>query len=374
MIRLQEGNIVYNLLKVIAYAGEFPVSAVRMLGAYTSTLKRVRDMTEKQEYINDITKERRVCTALSIVGRGKEKTIHLLKNGWPLLEWMGMLDIYLKTTNNGKFKTDQKDRHHRVAEVVAAFVAADMPVVNEGDPDKNNYPMLYLNKYEDKVNCYDKKEEKIMFSRMIGGALNNGVYMTTYNTRGRPMKMLEGSEFKSKRAFERFAKVYTGTFPLNSALLFGTDYFVGEKVVKDRSEETAKGSVVYHGLGAVYSRICFVPLNDKFGVELLKLIMRPDFHKRVVENLVPESINEMNGMPPFESDGKVNGTYVFSFLDSNISRLLLMREGLDAYKKEEYPVLIYCYPEQVKYVKSLFNGCNVEIQTLTITDVNEAIE
>ena len=78
-IHLNANCQAFEILKVVAIVGEFPLYRLGMLGNRRMYRATVARMTEEQTYLNDYTKETVTAKVLTIVGKGKRRGIRLLK-------------------------------------------------------------------------------------------------------------------------------------------------------------------------------------------------------------------------------------------------------------------------------------------------------
>ena len=94
MIHINENCQAFQLLSILAVVGEYPLRQLHLLGnprMYRDTLRR---MCQQQEYINDSTKEKVSTKALTITGKGFQRSVRLLQGAEPLLKWLGASEYY----------------------------------------------------------------------------------------------------------------------------------------------------------------------------------------------------------------------------------------------------------------------------------------
>ena len=366
IIILNENGRAYKIIYILSQVGEYPTKSVYLLGENANKeQRRIHDMTLPQTYLNPKTGEKIEAKILNISGNGKTKTIRLSKQAIPILEWMGVREEYEKTSD--KFRSDNRiDRNHRVAEVYVMFRRAGMEIQKEGAADENRYPLLYYAKSNTDIDkCISEQNEKVMFTRIIGLLLNTGVCMAVYNTRDTVMKWVGESEYKAKLAFQKTSLKITETDAVLDCLLFGKNYEVGRKMIESPSEKNTaqKNKLNEYSFFRIYRKVYFVPLSD-FGVKLLGLLAKPDIDRKLIDILIPKE-SQRSGYGAFEFDGTLDGNYVFSFLNSDISRLERLRIAMELGVRAE----IICFPEQVEYVQDMFGKYNVKISTVDIDDV-----
>ncbi len=378
MLIVRDGSKTKTILEVIALTGEFPTKAVKLFGDYNAWRRRITEMTKRQEYKNPSTKEQLTCKALYITGEGNNKAIRLDKSALPLLEWVGLKDVYEKTT--GKFcGARTTERNIRVAEAIMMYYLNNVPVYKLGNPAKDELPVFMTSKTNHDIvtNCFEKKEMKnselTMFTRVVGLFLNQGTCMAVYNTRDTQMKWTKNAENKARGIYQKFARTHSKTDAVD-ALMFGSDYVTGYTTMTTATnmELNNKNATSFFD---IYKNSYFVPL-DEFGKKLLRILTLPDFRNKLLGILMPAE-NRRKGFGLFDYDGIVKNQYVFSFLDSNVARLYAFRMAVEIHFKENPEKYgtpkIVCYYEQEPFIRKLFAGCNCELTRVNIDMIMKKI-
>ena len=134
---------------------------------------------------------------------------------------------------------------------------------------------------------------------------------------------------------------------VDSAILFG----VSEEIALQSFSEKSKGQKKDSRADEVFQHIHFIPLNQ-YGARPLRMILAPDWKERLLVLLFePDSRSYDCGS--FEYDAYVDGPYVFSYLDGDLTRLIRFKEGIED-KRGRFEVL--CFPNQVGFLKEYLAG------------------
>lgn len=103
-------------------------------------------------------------------------------------------------------------------------------------------------------------------------------------------------------------------------------------------------------------------------MRLLKILTSPDWNETLLD-LLFDSEDRSYGTGVFEYDARENGIYLFSFLDSDITRL---NHFIDGAKGIERETAVICFPEQAAFVRNIV-GPKVSIKTVTMETVEDAL-
>ena len=80
MITIRPGSHVHTLLTILSFVGEYPVTALGLLGSVRSYKDLIYKLTTPQEFRIQGKDERFNCRLLTVSGKGKRKTIRLHKS------------------------------------------------------------------------------------------------------------------------------------------------------------------------------------------------------------------------------------------------------------------------------------------------------
>lgn len=289
MITIRPGSHVHTLLTVLSFVGEYPVTALGLLGSVRSYKDLIHKLTMPQESRFPDSEERFTCRLLTVSGKGKHKTIRLHKSALPLLKCWDE-DVY------------------------------------------DNYM------YE------DYELNKIRFTRLTGAIVYPGGAYAVYNYREEMLKWMGEGEVKIKHHLHTiFTPMMSYEFPLReAAIIFGADYDVALNMLKEMKETQKMDNGLFH----TYKDIFFIPRDD-FGARLLRVLTTWNWQERILNALFDPKVRSYN-RGSFTYDAHENGEFQFSFLDGNIRWLFHFREAI---MNRDLRCRVMCYHEQVEFVQ-----------------------
>lgn len=374
MVHFRTGSQVWQLVMLLSFVGEFPVSSLHLLGRERVYKALVHKLTQQQMFRNSQTGMEMVCRLLTISGKGLYKTLRLYKGALPILEWLypDTYQYYMDAFWNHRFPGDasHRDRNHRVAEAAAMCMRAGMEARPYLLPKLQNREILqvvsenasfYLAKDLKKVG--EAEMNKTMFTRMVGAVFIPGTCYAVYNTRNAAMKWSGMGEFKALHSLIEIARLNAGVNRIDSAVLFGQS---GEIALKTLLESDKSRRLEFR-FDSTYHHIHFIPMDGN-GIRQLRLMSIPDWKAQLLELLFePETRSYDRGL--FEYDARVNGVYILSHLDGDLARLIRYREAA-ASQNGQFEVL--CFPHQAYFLRE-YLGQAVSIKTIGMDAVEEGI-
>lgn len=373
MITIRPGSRVYELLSTLAYVGEFPMRSVRLLGEVSSWTKLILKLTQKQDFCIEGHDATVTCRMLTISGSGPLRSVRLYRAALPILNLMlpGAYAYYMMRygNKNRSGKIIEIDRKHRVAETVAMCKRCNIetrpyelpPLQNKSNKVVVPYaPSFYSGR--DLKAIEPDGINRTKFSRMTGAVFYKGGCYAMYNARDAVMNWNGKGETKVKLYLSQVARMNAGIGEVESAVLLGTSYDLGVRIME--SQESLKDDK--DSIDKLYSHIHFIPMNE-FGERLLKILTIPDWNETLLD-LLFESEDRTYNLAKIEADAIENDVYMYSFLDSDLSRLLRFRRGLRSQKIDKYEIL--CFEEQSEFLQALF-GEEVPVRTIDLDSVEE---
>ena len=377
MITIRPGSHVNTLLTVISFTGEYPVTALGLLGSERSYKDLVYKLSMPQEFRFPDKEERFSCRLLTVSGKGKRKTIRLHKSALPLLKYWDedAYETYMAEYDDHTFSGNARhvERNHLVAESAVICMKAgieanplDTPDVMEDDVRslQIDEPYFYFSRELKRVNDYEMN--KIRFTRLAGAIVYPGGAYAVYNHREGMQRWMGEGELKIKLHLQEIFFPMKGfEFPLReAAIMFGANYEVALDMLREM-KETMK---MDKGLFNIYKNIFFVPQNE-FGVKLLRVLTTPDWKEKILDWAFDDEDRSYDrGI--FTFDAYADGVFEFSFLDGDLGRLFRFREAiLD--REGEYRII--CYPEQLVFLEEYF-GDMVEMETVKMNNLQDVLE
>ena len=386
MITIRPGSHVLTLLSILPFVGEYPMSALRLLGSVRSYKELIHKLTQVQEFRFPDRDERFTCRLLNVCGRGNRKMVRFHKSALPLLQWWDadMYRLYMEEYDNHNFSGNARhvNRNHLLAETAVMCLKAgvdvnplDTPEMLEDDIKelRCSNPFFYFAR--EVKRAYKEEMNKIRFTRLAGVlTLQDGVY-TVYNLRNEvPNWMGEGESKVLWHMESMFYPIREEEHPYHrSALIFGENYDVALSLMQT-IRETKK---LDYGLFRSFFRIRYIPMND-FGVWFLRLVTSDNWRENLLLSLFePKQCTTSWGGLSFNVF--VDGIDTYCFLDGDIRNLFNFRDTILMRNEGLLPRntirghKVICYPEQLAFVQEFF-GDLVEYATVTMDAVESALE
>ena len=377
MITIRPGSHVHTLLTVLSFVGEYPVTALGLLGSVRSYKDLIYKLSMPQEFRFPDSEERFTCRLLTVSGKGKRKTIRLHKSALPLFKYWDedAYDNYMTEFDDHTFSGNSRhvERNHLVAEVAVMCMKAGIeanplytPEVMEEEIRhlQMDSPYFYFSRELKRVNDYEMN--KIRFTRLAGAIAYPGGAYAVYNHREGMLRWMGEGEIKIKIHLQYiFSPLLGFEFPLReSAIMFGANY----EVALDMLREIKETKKLDNSLFKTYKNIFFVPIDD-FGVKLLRVLTTRNWQDQLLEGLFDNEDRSYN-RGSFTYDAYHDGVFQLSFLDGDIGRLFRFREAI---LDREGVFKIICYPEQVAFLQVYFEDL-AELVTVKMDAVEDLLD
>lgn len=372
MLYFSPGSHAQILLFLLSVVGEYPMSAVHLLGNERVYKTVIRGMCEKQTIRNTETGEEITTKVLTVSGKGADKTIRLYKGALPILEWLGASEYYRGAFDHHKFHGDRahRERNHRVAEAVAMSMRVGIefrPYRLAGLQNSeirhtvSDSPAFYTAKLLKNVGAGESN--KTMFTRTVGALFAHGNCYAVYNTRDAVMKWSGMGEFKALHSLIEVARLNAGIRTVDTAILFGRSDEVALQTLLE-SDQSRRREFRFD---TIYRHILFFPQTE-FGIRRLRLLTVPDWQEKLLDLLFePDTRSYDRGQ--FEYDAYVAGKYIYSHLDGDIARLIRFREAME--DGISGPCEVLCFPEQVAFLRN-YLGERVTLKTIRLELIKQA--
>ena len=311
---------------------------------------------------------------IQVSGKKGRRTIRLYKKGLPVLDRLhpGLLDLYMEKFQQHRFSNDRShvERNHRVAEVLAACMAADIETRPYLLPplQKTAFsqivpgpPSFYIARHIKKLS--EDEISKTAYTRLVGALFYPSGYYAAYNTRSAVMKWSGRGEMKALGNLQELARLNAGCDEAPSALLFGNNADAALQTMLE-SDKSRKQDLRFD---RIYPHTHFMPL-DQNGVRLLKMLVLPDWNETLLAALF-EPNQRSYDKGAIEYDAIVDSRIVLSHLDGDIARLIRFREAL-AYRTE--PAVVLCFPWQAAFLGA-YLGRLAELRVVEADTVEAAL-
>lgn len=356
MLYFSPGSHAETLISLLSVVGEYPMSAIHLLGHERVFKNLIRILCEKQTVRNTETGEEITTKLLTVSGKGADKTIRLYKGALPILDWLGANAYYMGAFDRHRFRGDRahRVRNHRVAEAVAMSMMAGIEyrpyqlaeLQNNGICQVvSDSPAFYPAKILKNIGTGESN--KTMFTRTVGALFAHGNCYAVYNTRDAVMKWSGMGEFKALHSLMEIARLNAGIRAVDTAILFGA----GEDVALQTLISSDESRRREFRFDTIYRHILFFPQTDS-GIRRLRFFTIPDWQEKLLDLLFEPDTRSYN-RGQFEYDAYVAGKYVYSHLDGDIARLIRFREALE--DGIPGPCEVLCFPEQLSLIRSLLN-------------------
>ncbi len=371
MILFRPGSHLDFLVTLLSIVGEYPVQSVSLLGNERVMKALIHDLALPQSFHNSITGEKFSGRILSISGKSPNKTIRLCKSALPLLAWAATDRYYFSAWGRQVFSGNRAhvERNHRVAETVAMFLRAGiecrpwlLPSLQLRQREAIiREPNVYLSK--DLKQIEEGELNKTRYTRLTGALFSPGSCLAIYNTRNAVMRWVGDGEFKTRHDLIRIGRLNANVNDVDSAVLFGRSYELALKTI----EACVPKGKPENRFDGVYRHINFIPL-DEFGIRQTALLTLQDWKEQILDLLFePETRSYENGS--FEYDAYIDRTHVFSFLDSDIARLIRFAAAAEDSRRS---CEVVCFPEQLDFLRSCLPD-QIHYKTIELSALEDAL-
>ena len=372
---IKDGSHAKRIIKLLLCTGEFPYYSLGILGEIHSIKRAVKRMSEVQEVRGDSGKVIFYGKIVNISGKGQLKTVRLNAYAFTLVEsiFPEMMEYYRYHTRNHRFRGDSLsvDRNHRVAESIAMFLMAGVDMFPNLVPElkvestiRNEFvnPVFYHCRHLKTI--IEDELKKNQYTRIVGSVFYESGCYAVYNTRDTVMKLSGEGEGKTRKHLEEIAKANSYCNAVDNVILFGKTYENAERTLMCLESNPKERKVFGH----IYHHYHFIPLNS-FGVKLIQLYTTPYWMEDVLSQLFdPHERRQEMGV--FQYDGKVDGTYYVSFLDSDIAKLRSVNNHI---KTKPTDLVIVCFEEQIEFLKT-YMGENIRLKIISIDEMLKTLD
>lgn len=374
MVQFRPGSQAVQLITLLSFAGEFPVSSLRLLGNARVLKALVHRLAASQLIRSSQTGMEIQSRVFTISGKGRARTVRLYKGALPILDWVhpGAYAYYGKAFWNHRFPGDpaHRERNSRVAEAAALCMRAGIEARPYLLPRLQNREILRVTP---KLPCFylardlkrvgEAEMNKTMFTRMVGAIFAHGRCYAVYNTRNAAMKWSGMGEFKVLHSLIELARLNAGTTGVGEAVLIGHSEGIALKTLM----ESDKNPRLEFRFDTIYRHVYFIAMNEE-GIRQLAMLTVPDWKEKLLE-LLFEADTRSYDKGLFEYDACVEDVYIFSHLDGDLARLIRFREGIEG-REERFEVL--CFPHQTDFLRE-YLGERVRLRMIDMEIVEQEL-
>ena len=376
MLSIRPLNYAHSILLLLSMAGEIPTTTLPMLGNVRAVKAILRKMETPQRILlnGEVFSER--LRLIQVSGKGNLKTIRLTRKALPILPCIhpDALEFYLGTFYNHKFPGTRSHiwRHHRVAEALAMFMAADIEIRQYVLPklQRTNIkqvvsvvPSFYTSRSIKALDALDLN--KTIFTRVVGALFTEDSVYAVYNTRDAVMRWSGLGEFKTLHHLTEIARMNAGVTDIDSAILFGRDPDIALATLLD-SDKTRRKEMRFD---SIYHHIHYIPMTDS-GKTIIKLLTRLDWREALLSAVFPEEMR-IRGHTFMELDAISDGTHILCHLDSDLARLIRFREA--AATRPDLRFEVIAFPWQADFLRAYLEP-EISIKILDESALANAIE
>lgn len=371
MVKFIPGSQTYSLVSLLSIVGEFPTFSLALIGNRRTLYGLISKLSEIHE-VRDVN-ENILMTGriINVVGKGAKRRIRLDNDALPLLEYLRVKNYYTKTFLKYRFPSDAThiERTCKYAELCAIFMNSNIEFRPQNLPELQ--AKSSIKRIQKETIFYQAKSFKsikvpeyntlVRNSKIIGMLVAYDEAFLVYNFRNYwPKKAMEG-EGKTMIFVDLIARYNFEVKKTTSAIIFGKNYKTALRTLKSYLVLSKKNI----RLDDIYKNIIFIP-NTDFGIRIARLFTVRNWRQKIFQSLFGSKLIA-DGERPFHAvEGEVS---IFSFLDSNITKLMRFRDYLINTKAQGGVV---CYPEQEMLVRE-YLGPKVKIKSILIDRVEEVL-
>lgn len=178
------------------------------------------------------------------------------------------------------------------------------------------------------------------------------------------MKWSGMGEFKTAQHLAELARMNAGLPRADHALLLGESMDVALRTM----EESDKSRRMELRFDRIYPHVHFIPLNQQ-GIRLLKILTLPDWNEQILSAVFPPEWRAA-GPGILEHDAQREGTFILSYLDGDLARLLRLRQALE---HSDTHCEVVCFPWQTGFVRA-YLGDRVTLREINMDALEAALD
>ena len=371
MIKFERGSHIYSLFTLISVVGELPIPSLSILMSYELARKMLVGWTKRQQVVLEDGEVLDNCKLFSYVGRAKDKRIRIHSSAFRILEKINMKEFYLNNFVKTKFPTNETylTRRFREAEAVSIFFKAGYEIRPYVVPKLQNEKRLHrrLNGAVLYTSFEVKKYKTTLFNTIIRSSKITNLLIThdeayaIYNLRNEPLEKAMKGELKTKLFINNLLDLNYKISKSDNAIFFGKNYAIALQTLRN-FEKKSKRALRFDD---VFLNVFFIPYTD-FGVKVASLFRIKNYRTEILRLIFKDDFTKEDESMTTYSIYK-DGRYYFSFLDSNIAKLMRFKDFMSK-GTENY--FVVCYEEQESFVRD-YMGERAKIIKVKIDEVKK---
>lgn len=373
MLLISPGSHAYKIVMLLLITGEFPFRSLGLLGNERMIKATVVRMTQTHViHIKDREKTYR-CKLINMSGKSTLKTIRLNRSSFELIadEMPELIPGYMTDTYGHRFHGEphRVERNHRIAEAMVVCMRAGiecrthlLPVLQK---ERKKYvsfdnPAFYSSRNIKRLGVDEMNKSK--YIRMVGAILCQAGMYEVYNSRAEVMEWYGQGEDK---IIQTMIDICIYNFPIEErhhAIILGNDYEVALQTLRRFDSGDKYVRLDYLG----YESMHFLPM-DPSGLKLMQIMMLKDWKQKLLR-LVFEK-RYLPDIKTFQYDARIDGTYILSFLDSDILKLSAFYKTVT---QEGISWEVACFDTQVPFLRE-YLGKEAIIRPLPLDQIHKQL-
>ena len=370
MIKFERGSHIYSIFTLISVVGEFPTSSLSLLMSYELARKMILIWSTRQDVVGDNGQVIKNCRLFSVVGDGKKKRIRIHSSAFKVLEWINMYEYYYNNFVLKRFPSNNEiiARKFSEAEATAVLFKAGCEIRPYIIPKLQNEKRLQrkLTGAVLYASLQVKTFKTYLINTIIRGSKITNLFITydeayaVYNLRNEPLEKAMKSELKTKLFISNLLDLNYKISKKDNAIFIGKNYPVALKTLRNFEKKSKRAL----RLDDIFLNVFFIPYTD-FGVKLASLFRVKNYRTEILRLIFRDDFTKEDESMTTYSIYK-NGRYYFSFLDSNVAKLMRFKDFMS---KEIENYFVVCYEEQESFVRE-YMGERAKIMKVKIDEIH----
>jgi len=338
--------------------------------SYELARKMILIWSTRQDVVGDNGQVIKNCRLFSVVGDGKKKRIRIHSSAFKVLEWINMYEYYYSNFVLKRFPSNNEiiARKFSEAEATAVLFKAGCEIRPYIIPKLQNEKRLQrkLTGAVLYASLQVKTFKTYLINTIIRGSKITNLFITydeayaVYNLRNEPLEKAMKSELKTKLFISNLLDLNYKISKKDNAIFIGKNYSVALKTLRNFEKKSKRAL----RLDDVFLNVFFIPYTD-FGVKLASLFRVKNYRTEILRLIFRDDFTKEDESMTTYSIYK-NGRYYFSFLDSNVAKLMRFKDFMS---REIENYFVVCYEEQESFVRE-YMGERAKIMKVKIDEIH----